>query len=57
MFICLSGGTTGLRLLSGDLTEGASGNRFVNQLNVIAGEKYILVVDNFSESTQPFTLD
>jgi hypothetical protein len=51
------GGTTGLKLLSGDASEGAGGDRFVNQLNVTAGEKYILIVDNYLESSQPFTLD
>lgn len=50
-------GTTGLRIGSGDVTEGALGDSFVNQINALAGEKYILVVDNFSESNQPFTLD
>ncbi len=51
------GGNTGLQTGAGDNTEGAGGNRFVNPLNVTAGEVYVLVIDNFSESTQPFTLD
>lgn len=52
------GGTTGMVNGSGDNTEGAGGNRFVNGLTgTLAGQIYLLVVDNFSESTQPFTLD
>ncbi|MCE3296080.1 MAG: hypothetical protein K0R65_1794 [Crocinitomicaceae bacterium] len=51
------GGNTGLQAGAADLTEGAGGNRFVSPLNVAANDVYLLVVDNFSESTQPFTLD
>ncbi|MGV3632342.1 MAG: CUB domain-containing protein [Bacteroidota bacterium] len=51
------GGNTGLQSGAADQTEGAGGNRFVSPLSVNAGEVYVLIVDNFSESTQPFTLD
>jgi len=51
------GGNTGLRNASIDNSENSFGDGFVSSLNVIAGEKYILLVDNYSESTQPFTLD
>jgi len=51
-------GTTGLDASAGAQTsEGALGDGFVGVLNVVAGEKYILLVDNYSASTSPFTLD
>ena len=50
------GGNTGLANGSGDNTEGAAGDRFVEDVNVIAGETYILVVDNFSSTTSPFNI-
>lgn len=51
------GGTTGLQTGSGDVSEGSGGDRYVNQISVIAGEVYVMVIDNFSTSSQPFTLD
>lgn len=46
---------TGLRP-EGDVTEGAGGNGWVNQLTVMAGQQYILYVDNFETSNEPFEL-
>lgn len=50
------GGNTGLSNGSGDNTEGAFGDRFVEDINVTAGETYILLIDNFSSTTSPFNL-
>jgi hypothetical protein len=51
-------GTTGLNSSAGTQTsEGATGDGFVAPLTVSAGQKYMLVVDNYSSSTSPFTLD
>lgn len=52
-----TGGNTGLLFGSGDLSEGAGGDRFVEGLNVTAGQVYTLLVNNFSMSTQPFNLN
>ncbi len=51
-----SGILTGLNLTSTDLTEGAGGDGFVRYLDVIAGETYYLIVDNFSSSAVGFVL-
>ena len=51
------GGNTGLLNGSGDNTEGAFGNRFVEDINVNVGDVFILVVDNFSASLSPFDLN
>lgn len=48
---------TGMRTSSVDLTEGAGGDGYVAALNVIAGEYYVLYVDNFSSTGQAFSLD
>lgn len=52
-----SGGNTGMVTGSGDNTEGVFGNRFVESINALAGQGFILLVDNYSGSAQPFTLD
>lgn len=39
-----------------DNTEGAGGDSYVSTLNVSAGQIYIMVVDNFSNSGQPYGL-
>lgn len=49
-------GNTGLQVGAGDDTEDAGGNRFVNALDVIAGQTYILLVDNFDEDNTPFNI-
>jgi len=46
---------TGLRP-EADVTEGAGGNGWVNLLTVVAGQQYILYVDNFQTSNEPFEL-
>lgn len=51
------GGNTGLLNGSGDNTEGSGGNRFVEDIVASTGDVFILVVDNFSTSTQPFDLN
>ncbi len=50
-------GTTGLNLTATDLSEGVGGDKWVDELTVTAGQVYILLVDNYSTSSQPFTLD
>src|SRR5690606_7671097 len=37
-------------------SEGAGGNSWVQQLNVSANQVYIMLVDNFSNSGQPYNL-
>lgn len=48
---------TGLLAGSGDNTEGSGGNGFVNPINVSAGDVYVMVIDNYSSSNNPFDLD
>lgn len=48
---------TGLRNGSGDNSETNSGDGFVEDLDVRVGEVYVLLVDNFSSTTDPFDLD
>jgi hypothetical protein len=40
-----------------DITEGAGGDKWVMPLNVTAGQTYILLIDNFTANSTPFTLD
>ncbi len=40
----------------GDVTEGAGGDSFVLPLNVLANQVYILLVDNFSTSSNPYSM-
>lgn len=40
----------------GDVTEGAGGDSFVLPLNVLANQVYILLVDNFSTSSNPYNM-
>lgn len=42
------GGNTGMNTTATDNSEGAGGDRWVNNLNVNAGEIYIILIDNFS---------
>lgn len=51
------GGNTGLVNGAGDNSEGAFGNQWVEDINVTAGEVYIMVIDNFSSTTSPFDLN
>lgn len=41
----------------GDVTEGAGGDAWVMPLNVVAGQTYIMLIDNFTANATPFTLD
>lgn len=40
-----------------DNSEGATGNKWVQDMNVIAGELYLVCVDNFQQSCSPFNLN
>ncbi len=50
-------GNTGLGMGATDFTEGAGGDKWVAPLNVLAGQTYILLIDNFTANSTPFTLD
>lgn len=51
------GGNTGLHFLGGGQTsEGVFGDGWVNQLTTSANQIYILLVDNFSNSGQPYNM-
>ena len=50
-------GLTGLRASSTDPSEDATGDGFVSELNVLAGETYVLLIDNFSNNNQGFAID
>lgn len=55
-------GNTGLAAFNGatpvtDVSEGTGGDKWVMPLNVNAGQTYILLVDNFTANSTPFTLD
>lgn len=59
-----SGGPTGLNMTSLDTSEDATmdnlgdpADRFVKYLDVLPGETYYLIVDNFSSNTTGFTLE
>jgi hypothetical protein len=51
------GGNTGLGNGASDVTEGAGGDRWVQTLNVTAGQTYIMLIDNFTANSTSFTLD
>lgn len=51
------GGNTGLGNGATDVTEGAGGDRWVQTLNVTAGQTYIMLIDNFTANSTAFTLD
>jgi hypothetical protein len=40
-----------------DVTEGAGGDAWVMPLAVTAGQTYIMLIDNFTSNSTPFTLD
>jgi len=40
-----------------DVSEGTSGDKYVMPLNVTAGQTYIMLIDNFTANSTPFTLD
>lgn len=47
---------TGLGNGAGDTSEGPTGDGWVSLLNVLAGEIYIMVIDNWTGTSSPFTL-
>lgn len=51
------GGNTGLGNGATDNSEWAGGDRWVSALPVIAGETYIMLIDNYTANSTPFTLD
>lgn len=50
------GGNTGCGNGAVDLSEGSGGDKWVSTFNVTAGEIYVMVIDNFVSSGNPFTL-
>lgn len=46
---------TGLSLTATDLSEGVPGDGFVRYLDVVEGETYFIIVDNFSTTNNGFT--
>jgi CUB domain/Secretion system C-terminal sorting domain len=50
-------GNTGLGNGAVDLSEGSGGDGYVAPLNVTAGQFYVMLIDNFSVTGSPFTLD
>ena len=51
------GGNTGLGNNATDLEEGTSGDKWVSTLNVNAGDYLLILVNNYSATTSPFTMD
>lgn len=50
-------GNTGLDFISTDYSEGAGGDKWVRYLDVVAGEVYLMYIDNFSQSGLSFILN
>lgn len=50
-------GNTGLQIGAGDNTEGAGGDAVVNEINGLAGEIYILCIDNYTSDGSGFDLN
>lgn|GEM_PF-1053271 len=51
-----TGGATGLGNGASDTDEGSGGNGWVAPLAVVAGQKYILMMDNWNATSAPYTL-
>jgi len=49
--------TTGLKSGSGDNSEDIWDDGFVDQLNVLAGQTFTVLIDNYYATTSPYTLD
>lgn len=47
---------TGMNMTATDTTEGAGGDGWVQYMNVLPGQTYYLMVDNFSQNTNGFVL-
>ncbi|MFI5171513.1 MAG: T9SS type A sorting domain-containing protein [Chitinophagales bacterium] len=52
-----SSGETGIRTTETELSEGPPGDGWIKFIDVVVGETYILMVDNYSESGIGFTFD
>jgi hypothetical protein len=50
-------GNTGLQTGSGDISEGAGGDAWVDPINAVAGNTYVLVIDNWSQDFSSFDLN
>ena len=50
-------GNTGLRSGSGDVSESAGGDKWVDPLTVSVGQVYILLVDNFASTSAGYDID
>lgn len=50
------GGNTGCGNGAVDVSEGAAGDKWVSTFPVTAGQIYVMVIDNFLSSSNPFTL-
>ena len=51
------GGNTGLGNNATDVSEGTSGDRWVSPMNVNAGDYLLILVNNYSATYSPFTMD
>ena len=51
-----TGGATGLGNGATDTDEGSAGNGWVSPLTVVAGQRYILMMDNWNATSAPYTL-
>lgn len=51
-----TGGNTGCGNGAMDVSEGAGGDKWVSTFPVTAGQIYVLVIDNYLSSSNPFTL-
>ena len=50
------GGDTGMQSGSGDTSENAGGDKWVDEMDVLTGEVYIMYIDNWSTTNQSFDL-
>jgi len=51
-----TGAMTGMGNGASDTEEGTGGNGWVSTMNVIAGQKYVIMVDNWNSTSAPLTL-
>jgi hypothetical protein len=52
-----TGGSTGMDFTSVDLTEGAGGNAFVRYIDAVAGQSFLLYIDNWSQNGISFNMN
>ena len=50
-------GGTGLQIGAGDTSEDSGGDDIVDELNMLMGEVYILLIDNYAATTSPFQMN